>query len=138
MIRSLVRSTALAAVLVFPACKDSSGPSSADAVVISNGVPVTNISGGANNRKYYKIVVPTGATRLRVETDDGSGDVDLVVRWNRLPSLLEFDCGSFETGNDDDGCDMPNPEPGNWYIMLFGAGDNGYSGTTLTATVTGP
>ena len=137
MIRTLVRSTALVAVLVLSACKDSSGPSSADAIVISNGVAVTNISGGANNRKYYKIVGPTGATRLRVETEGGSGDVDLVIRWNRLPSLLEFDCGSFDNANDD-GCDLPNPEPGNWYIMLFGAGDNGYSGTTLTATVTGP
>ena len=135
MIRTLVRSAALAAVLVASACKDSSGPSTADAIIISNGVAVTNVSGGANTRKYYKIVVPTGATRLRVETEGGTGDVDLVIRWNRLPSLLEFDCGSFD-GENDDGCDMPNPEPGNWYIMLFGAGDNGYSGATLTATVT--
>lgn len=137
MIRALVRSTALAAVIVFSACKDSSGPSTAEATLLTSGVPVTGISGGENSRRYYRIVVPTGATRLRVRTeDDGTGDVDLLIRRGALPTLLESTCESFNLGNEDQ-CEQENPTPGDWYIMLFGA-EGGYTGATLTATVTMP
>jgi hypothetical protein len=134
MFRTLVRSTALAAIVVFSACDDSSGPSTSDATLIVSGVPITGISGGENSRRYYRIVVPTGATRLRVRTEGGAGDVDLLVRHNRLPTLLDSDCESFNFGNEDE-CDRDDPVSGDWYIMLFGAED-GYENATLTATVT--
>lgn len=138
MIRTLVRSTALAAIVLFSACDDSStGPSASSALTVTSGVPVTGITGGSNSRKLYRIVVPAGSTRLLVETHGGSGDVDLLIRRNRVPTLLESDCESFEPTNDD-GCDLTNPAAGDWYILLFGAGENGYSGTMLTATVTTP
>lgn len=138
MFRMLARSSALCAVVLFSACDDSSsGPSPSSALTISSGVPVTGISGGSNSRKLYRIVVPPGSTRLVVATSGGSGDVDLLIRRNGVPTLLVADCESFETTNDD-GCDVPNPGAGDWYILLFGAGDNGYSGATLTATVTTP
>ena len=137
MRRRFLWSAAIAALTLTAACKDSSGPTTASAMSIASGVPVTGISGNANSRRFYVITVPAGSTRLLVETEGGSGDVDLLIRRNRLPSLLESDCESFEVTNDD-GCDVPNPGAGDWYIMLFGAGDDGYAGVTLSATVTTP
>lgn len=134
MLRTLAAATALAASLLAAGCKDSSAPSESSAVLISDGVPVTGISGSENSRRFYKIVVPPNATSLRVETDEGTGDVDLLLRYNRLPALLESNCESFNDGNED-GCEIDNPTAGNWYIMLFGA-EGGYSGVRLTATVT--
>ena len=127
------RAIALAAILL-SACKDSSGPSPSSATVISAGVPVTGISGNENSRRFYKVVVPANATGLKVETDEGTGDVDLTVRYNRLPTLVEWNCSSFNAGNED-GCEVDNPAAGDWYIMLFGAED-GYSGARLTVTIT--
>ena len=138
MMRPLLRSAALVAIVLFSACDDSStGPPASSAVTIISGVPVTGISGRENSRKLYRIVVPPGSTRLLVETHGGSGDVDLLIRRDRVPTLTESNCESFNDTNDD-GCDRPNPAAGDWYILLFGAGDNGYSGATLTATVATP
>ena len=138
MIRPLLRSAALLAIVLFPACDGSStGPSPSSALTITSGVPVTGISGGENSRKLYRIVVPAGATRLLVETHGGTGDVDLLIRRDRVPTFTASACESFNDTNDD-GCDLTNPVAGDWYILLFGAGDNGYSGATLTATVTTP
>jgi hypothetical protein len=139
MIRPILRSLALSAAVLLAGCGDdsSTGPSASSAVTVTSGVPVTGISGTANSRKLYKIIVPPGSTRLLVETEGGSGDVDVLIRRNRVPTLLESDCESFE-GTNDDGCDVINPGSGTWYILLFGAGDNGYTGATLRATVTTP
>ena len=133
MLRTPVGAIVLAAMLL-SGCKDSSGPSPSSATIISAGVPVTGISGNENSRRYYKVVVPANATELKVETDEGTGDVDLVIRYNRLPTLLESNCESFNFGNED-GCEIDNPTAGDWYIMLFGA-DGGYSGARLTVTIT--
>ena len=135
MHRRFFWSAALAALALTAACKDSSGPTTANAMPIASGVPVTGISGNENSSRYYRITVPPGSTRLLVETEGGSGDVDLLIRRNRLPSLLESDCESFEVTNDD-GCDISNPGAGDWYIMLFGSEQ--YAGVTLSATVTTP
>ena len=133
MLRKHVGAIALAAILL-SGCKDSSGPSASSAIIISDGVPVTGISGSENSRRYYKVVVPANATGLTVETDEGTGDVDLLVRYNRLPTLLESNCESFNLGNED-GCEIDNPTAGDWYILLFGA-EGGYSGARLTVTIT--
>jgi hypothetical protein len=133
MLRTTTCAIAVAAMLL-AGCKDSSGPTTSSAIIVSDGVPVTGISGNENSRRYYKVVVPANATGLRVETDEGSGDVDLLVRYNRLPTLLESNCESFNLGNED-GCEIDNPTAGDWYIMLFGA-EFGYSGARLTVTIT--
>ena len=133
MLRTSLGAIAVAAMLL-SGCKDSSGPTTSSAIIVSAGVPVTGISGGENSRRFYKVVVPANATELRVETDEGSGDVDLLVRYNRLPTLLESNCESFNLGNED-GCEIDNPTAGDWYIMLFGA-EGGYSGARLTVTIT--
>ena len=132
MLRPLLATAALAALLV-SGCKDSNAPTTSEAVLISDGVAVTGISGSKNTRKYFRIVVPANATKLQVETDEGSGDVDLTVRYNRLPTILEFECSSFDVGNED-GCEVVNPAAGDWYIMLHAA--EAYSGARLTVTIT--
>jgi hypothetical protein len=138
MIRTRLRSAALASIVLLSACDSSStGLSAGSAMTITSGVPVTGLSGGASSRSLYRIVVPAGSTRLVVETHGGTGDVDLLIRRNRVPTLVESTCESFNAGNED-GCDITNPSSGDWYILLFTPGDHSFSGATLTATVTTP
>lgn len=136
MFRMLARSAAVLALVVAAGCDDSppSGPSLSSAISLTPGVAVTGLSGAARSKKLYKIVVPTGTPILTVETNGGSGDVDMLVLRGRLPTFLDNDCDSFNSGNSD-GCSIPSPTAGTFYILLYGSDeDEGYSNVTLIAT----
>src|SRR5207237_9034419 len=98
---------------------------------LQNGVPVTNLSGAVNSRKFFFIAVPAGQASLTVQISGGTGDADLYVRFGSHPTLNTFDCRPFINGNNET-CSFTNPAAGNWFIMLNGFA--AYSGVTLKAT----
>jgi len=102
---------------------------------VVSGVPVTGIGGAAGIQTLiYRIFVPTGRTNLTVTLSGGTGDLDLYVRRGpELPTLDDFDCRPYRTGNEES-CTFANPASGTWYIFIdvYDAG----TGATLTATVT--
>ena len=123
---------------VIAACGDDddpTGPRAGDAVLITSGVAVTGIAGAEGSLKLYKIVVPAGATELEVATSGGTGDADLWVRFNAVPTFDDFDCSS-EGATNDEICTQTSPQAGTWFILIEGW--EAYSGLTLTATVTTP
>lgn len=127
---------AIAALALAAGCGDDDDPvSPQDAVLITSGTPVTGIAGGENSLKYYRIVVPSGATELTVTTAGGTGDVDLYVRRGQLPTFLASDCSS-EGSTNDEVCTIADPATGDWFIMLEGF--EAYTAVTLTGTVTTP
>lgn len=115
---------------------DKSDPlTPADAVLLENGAPVSNLAGAENSRRLYKIVVPAGQALLTVTTIGGTGDVDLWMRLGALPTLADSDCSSAGFDNEEI-CEVPDPGPGDWYILLEGY--ERYDGVTLTATYSPP
>ncbi len=98
--------------------------------VLSNDVPVSNLSGAAGSQRYFKISVPAGRPSLVVTLSGGSGDADLYVRRGQLPTLAAYDCRPY-TGGNSETCSFTNPASGDWYIMLNGYGS--FSGVTLRA-----
>jgi serine protease len=102
---------------------------------LSNGVPVTGIWGdGRDSLRFYRIVVEPGTAQLQVQIAGGTGDADLYVKYGTPPYALDdYVCRSWLTGNNEL-CTIPNPTPGDWWIML----DSyiGYAGVTLTANLT--
>jgi len=103
----------------------------AEPTALSNGVAVTGLSGGAGTEQFYKIDVPAGQDTLSISTSGGTGDVDLYVRRNSLPTTLSYDHRPFKVGNNET-VDVNTPAAGTWYIMLRGY--TSYSGVTLKAT----
>jgi carboxypeptidase T len=99
---------------------------------ITSGVPVTGLSGPADDEKLYHITVPSGTTNLSVVLAGGTGDADLYVQRATPPSEDTFDCQSAGATTNET-CDIPDPEPGTWYIWVLSFN---YSGATLTATLT--
>jgi hypothetical protein len=99
---------------------------------LSNGVPVTGISGEAGSMRFYAIQVPAGAARLIVSVAGGTGDVDLYVRRGGLPQEYVYDCRPFRPGNEET-CTFVSPAAGAWYIMLRGYA--AYAGVSLVARV---
>ncbi len=100
-------------------------------VVLSNGVPVTGISGSAGSELFYTIEVPAGQDELEISTTGGTGDVDLYVRQGSPPTTTSYDYRPYEIGNEET-VTVTNPAPGTWHIMLRGY--TAYAGVTLQAT----
>ncbi len=101
------------------------------ALSLAVGAPRTGQSGAGDSQTYYVVTVPPGAASLRVLTSGGTGDVDLYVRYGDVPTLEEYDCRPYIGGNLES-CQLNNPLPGPYYVMLHGFAS--YAGVTLSAT----
>jgi len=98
---------------------------------LSNGVPVTGISGSQNGERVFRINVPAGQTNLEIVSSGGTGDADLYVKFGSKPTTSSYDYRPFLAGNDETVA-VNNPTAGTWYIMLRGYAD--FAGVTLKAT----
>jgi hypothetical protein len=104
--------------------------------VLTNGVPVTGISGATGSEQFWTMSVPSGASNLQFQISGGTGDVDLYVRFGSAPNTTTYDCRPFTSGNSET-CSFPTPSAGTWHVMLRGYA--AYSGVTLTGSYsTGP
>ncbi|HJU39866.1 MAG TPA: proprotein convertase P-domain-containing protein [Tahibacter sp.] len=101
--------------------------------VLTNGVPVTGISGAQNSEQTWTLVVPAGASNLTFTTAGGSGDVDLYVRFGAAPTTATYDCRPYTSGNGET-CNIATAQAGTYYVMLRGYA--AYSGVTLTGSYT--
>ena len=106
----------------------SSGSSGGGA--LSNGVPVTGVSGAAGSVQYWSIPVPAGATNLKISISGGTGDVDLYVRQGAQPTTSAYDCRPYLAGNNE-ACAVASPS-GTYHVMLRAY--QAFSGVTLVAS----
>jgi endonuclease I len=98
---------------------------------LSNGVPVSNLSGATGTAQYFTIEVPTGTPSLTVALSGGSGDADLYVRHGSQPTTATFDCRSWNSSNNES-CTLSNPSAGIHHVMIYAY--SGYAGTSLVAS----
>ena len=94
---------------------------------LTNGVPVSSISGTQGSLKYWRITTPA-AKILTVRISGGSGDADLYVRPGSRPTTTAYSCRPYLTGNSET-CTISSTQAGDYYIMLRGYA--AYSGVTL-------
>lgn len=92
----------------------------------------SNLSGATGTWKDFSITVPAGATRLTVTQSGGTGDGDLYVRFNALPTRTAYNCRPYLSGNNET-CTISSPSAGTWYVSVYAY--SAYSGVSLTATV---
>ncbi|WP_428312587.1 S8 family peptidase [Hydrocarboniphaga sp.] len=101
--------------------------------VLSNGVPVTGLSGAANAELSYTIVVPSGASNLSIAISGGSGDADLYVKFGAAPTTSTYDCRPYKSGNAES-CAFATPQAGTYYIKVRGY--SAFSGLSLVGSYT--
>jgi vibriolysin len=110
------------------------GPGNIGDVVLTNNVPVTGLSGAANNDKYFKIDVPAGQQSVTFRLSGGSGDADMYVgAVGSRPTLTTYSCRPYLNGNNET-CTINAPSPGTYYVLLHAYA--AYSGTSLVASYT--
>jgi hypothetical protein len=104
---------------------------SGSSTVLSNGVPVPNISGAALSERFYRIEVPGGQSKLEIKISGGTGDADLYVKRGAPPTTSDYDYRPYLSGNNET-VTVSDPAGGTWHIMIRGY--QPYTGVTLVAT----
>ncbi len=99
--------------------------------VLENGVAKTGIAGAVDEKIYYTMEVPAGATNLEFKMSGGTGDADLYVRFGSKPTQTTFDCSPYLTGNEET-CTFAAPEIGTYHVMLDGY--ESFANVTLEGT----
>ncbi len=104
---------------------------SGSSTVLSNGVPVPDLSGTALSERFYRIEVPGGQSKLEIKISGGTGDADLYVKRGAPPTTSEYDYRPYLSGNNET-VTVSDPAGGTWHIMIRGY--QPYTGVTLVAT----
>jgi|GEM_PF-382658 len=105
--------------------------SAGTAIVLTNNVPIAEISGTATSELLYKIEVPPAQQKFEIRMSGGKGDADLYVRWGSAPEAWKYDYRPYVIGNEE-AVELRNPQSGTWYIMI--RGHQAFSGVTLVCS----
>ena len=100
---------------------------------LTNGTPVTGLSGSAGTELRYTLVVPAGATGLKFVTAGGSGDADLFVKFGSAPTTTSYDCKS-EGSTNAETCNIATAQAGTYHVLVRGYST--FSGLSLTGSYT--
>lgn len=87
-------------------------------VQLGNGVPVSPIDAFTDDGLIYTLVVPPGKTSLSFTTTGVSGDVDMYVRRDAVPSRSSYHCKS-EGPATNEFCQFNSPTAGTYYVLLY-------------------
>lgn len=101
--------------------------------VLQNGVPVTGLHATTNNAVNYTMVVPAGASNLKLAISGGTGDADMYVKFGSAPTTSSYDCRPYVAGNSES-CTASAPSAGTYYIMVRAY--SSYTGVQLTGSYT--
>ena len=79
--------------------------------VLTDGVPVPNISGATGSNQFWVMNVPAGKDSVVFTISGGTGDADLYVKFGAQPTTSVFDCRPFISGNNET-CTINAPAAG--------------------------
>ncbi len=95
---------------------------------------VTDISGTAGMKRFFKLVVPDGTSNMTISTSGGTGDCNLYIMKEQWPTEVNYDYSSVNAGNDETVV-LSGDISGAWYVMIDGTG---YDGVSLVANADVP
>jgi len=102
----------------------------ASATVLTNGNAVTGLAGAVGSEQFYQLAVPANRSTLQISISGGTGDCDLYIRKDAMPTTDVYDYRPFLVGNRESVV-VNSPGAGTWYILLRGY--SAYAGVTLLA-----
>jgi serine protease len=100
-------------------------------VVVNVNLPTISTGGVSTT---YSVAIPSGTTKLVVQTSGGTGDGDLYVRVGATPTTSSYTCRPYLSGNNET-CTINNPAAGSTYFFHVRAYST-FSGVNLKATRT--
>jgi len=133
LVESILRTTTRA----FPAACSQCGTGIVNAlaaVTAAAGTVLqrTGISLTTNQQQMFRVVVPTGVSRITFATSGPNGDTDMYVRFNAVPTTTTFNCKS-DGPTSNEACGFSISVPAGTYNILL----NGFAAATdVTLIVT--
>lgn len=107
------------------------GPGGDGAIELVNGAQSQKFGGSEDSFRLFAIDIPANTGRATFSIFGGSGDADLYVRFNAIPTLDDFDdCGCIDGNNET--IAVAWPESGVAYLLVHGYDD--YAGVRVKAT----
>jgi len=113
--------------------------------LLAGNAMLTGLSGDATSETFYRVIVPAGASSLRITTT-GMADIDLFTRFNRVPICQSFvdalaewcayDQTSARIATGNESILIGNAFAGDWFIAI--AAFQPYSGITMRVELTAP
>ena len=113
-----------------PPMPDPQLPACASSSYLGKNCSIAGVS--SSGQAYVYLMVPAGASNVRIATSGGSGDVDLYVALDRYPSVASYDMVSATQGNAES-VSIASPVAGHWYYVMLKA-KTAFSGVTVSAT----
>lgn len=98
---------------------------------LQNNSPAGNLGGSTGDLRHFRILVPSGVSRLTVTLSGGPGDADIYVRSGQQATTTSYTCSS-TGGTNSESCQINSPTSGYWYILIHAYST--YSGATLRAS----
>ncbi len=97
---------------------------------LTNGVAVTDVSGGAQSAQYWRVQAPAGRA-LTIRITGAAGDADLYTRLGSRPTTSSYLCRPYLNGSNET-CAVASTTAGDYYVMVRGYA--AYSGLSLVAS----
>ena len=101
------------------------------AIALTNCVTRKNLIGQQGRETLYKLAVPTGKAKLRIETSGGTGDVSLYASLGDAPSPDDAQRWSRHGGTNREAITIAPAPAGTYYIKVIG--EVAYSGVNVRA-----
>ncbi|TKF36909.1 zinc-dependent metalloprotease [Enterovibrio norvegicus] len=100
---------------------------------LEDEVPVSNLSGGAGDESYFTFSLPLNTESTNVTLSGGTGNADLYVKYNALPTESDYDCVS-KTSDNNEYCDVSFQGSGEYNVLVVGK--TAYSGASIVMDTT--
>jgi len=101
---------------------------------LTNGVETAAYSGAASSMRCWTLNVPAGKTQVvfnQVGKSGTTGDADLYVRFNAVPTTTSYNCRPYLSGSTET-CTIANPSAGVWHACSRGY--SAYTNVTMKGT----
>lgn len=85
--------------------------------MLTNGTAKINLAGSNDKALYFSIDVPAEASNLTFTMTGGTGDGDLYVQYGSAPATNDYNCRSWESGNNES-CIITDVKVGTYYVMI--------------------
>ncbi|WP_309892493.1 M20/M25/M40 family metallo-hydrolase [Archangium sp.] len=99
--------------------------------VLTSGVATAAYSGATGSWKCWTLSVPAGKTSVVFNQAGGTGDADLYVRYNAVPTSSSYNCRPYLSGNTET-CTINSPSAGTWHACSYAY--SAYSNMTMKGT----
>ncbi|WP_269748209.1 M4 family metallopeptidase [Enterovibrio coralii] len=99
-----------------------------DATELTNGTPVSGVSGTSGEESYFYFSLPANTDSASVALTGGSGNADMYVKFNGWPTTTDYDCAS-TTSDNNEYCDVTLQGSGEYNVLVVAQTD--FSGASI-------